>query len=177
MLILVCEPFARLPEWFFSFANPSRDSPQGFSCSRTLREAPETVRHACEAFASPSGGDRESLWFDFPRILSYESFDLFVCGMGEKGVEMVCQPLVRFLWCAVAAAGLASEECLGSRQQRPAPAIFMTMTVGRVYEVLGNDIATHLQAGDIAVESAAHLGTIETTGGTQFAGDETAVLS
>lgn len=63
MLFLVCEPFARLSTSFFSFANPSRDSQRAFWLLRTLREVVNAVRHACEGFASLTGGGRESLWF------------------------------------------------------------------------------------------------------------------
>ena len=64
-LFLVCEPFAKLPERFFSFSNPSRASQRTFWPLRTLREVARAVRHACEVFASITGGGRESfLWFD-----------------------------------------------------------------------------------------------------------------
>ena len=49
------------------------------------------------------------------------------------------------------------------------------MLVGGVDEILGDDAAGHLQAGDIGVETTAHLGAVEAAGGTEVAGNHAAV--
>jgi hypothetical protein len=43
------------------------------------------------------------------------------------------------------------------------------MLVGGVDEILGDDAAGHLEAGDIGIETTAHLGAVEAAGGTQVA--------
>ena len=51
------------------------------------------------------------------------------------------------------------------------------MLVAGIDEVLGDNAARHLQAGNIAVKSAAHLTASETAGIAQFARDEAAVFA
>ena len=48
-------------------------------------------------------------------------------------------------------------------EQGPAPAVFATMFVCGVDEILRNDPASHLQTSDVAIELTTHLWTIETT--------------
>jgi len=53
----------------------------------------------------------------------------------------------------------------------------MSMLVSGIYKVLSNDKAGHLQAGDIAVKLATHLGTVEATSRTQFTSNKAAVFT
>ena len=50
------------------------------------------------------------------------------------------------------------------------------MTVNGIDKVLGDDARRHLQTGDVGVEAAAHLRTVEATGCPQLTGDEASVL-
>ena len=76
----------------------------------------------------------------------------------------------------LAQAGLSSVQLFRGSEQRPSPAIFASVPVSRIDEVLGNDAAGHLQTGDICIEAAAHVGSREAAGGTQFAGNQTALF-
>ena len=67
---------------------------------------------------------------------------------------------------AVTSAGLTAEEVLGGGQQRPTPSVAVAVLVGGIDKVFGDHAAGHLEACDIGVEAAAHLGAVETTGGT-----------
>ena len=78
---------------------------------------------------------------------------------------------------AVALAGVAAEELLGRGEQRPSPAVLVAVLVAGIDEVLGDDAAGHLQAGDVAVEAAAHPGLGESAQASQVTGDEAAVLT
>ncbi len=51
------------------------------------------------------------------------------------------------------------------------------MAVEGVDKVLGDDVAAHLQAGDVGVEPAAHLRPGESAGSPQLAGDEAALFA
>ena len=84
--------------------------------------------------------------------------------------------LSRLLGTVLALASLTTQQTLGSGEQRPAPAVFLSMLVARVDKVLGNDATLHLQAGDIGVEATAHFGPGEATHGTQLTRDEAAVF-
>ena len=91
-------------------------------------------------------------------------------------LEMFKQPLKRCFRSALALARILSVKLFGRGEQRPTPAVFVAVLVSRIDEVLGDDAAGRLQAGDIAVESAAHLRPRETTGSTKLSGNKTAVL-
>ena len=78
---------------------------------------------------------------------------------------------------AVTAAGIAAQQLFGRGEERPSPAVFAVVFIDGIDKVFGDDAAGHLQAGDVAVEAAAHLRTGKATGGPQFTGDEAAVLS
>ena len=78
---------------------------------------------------------------------------------------------------AVTAAGIAAQQLFRCGEERPSPTVFVVVLVDGIDKVFGDDAAGHLQAGDVAVEAAAHLRTGKATGGPQFTGDETAVLS
>ena len=77
---------------------------------------------------------------------------------------------------AATLAGIVTIEQLGGSKQRPPPAVLAAVTVGGIDKVLGDDAGGHLETGDVAVEAAAHLRTVEAAEGAQFAGDEAAVL-
>ena len=77
--------------------------------------------------------------------------------MGDEATE-------GFFWGARTLACLTTVKLLRGGEQRPAPAVFFAMLVGRIDKVFGHDIAAHLQAGDKAVELAAHLRTSKATG-------------
>ena len=83
-------------------------------------------------------------------------------------------PLIRFLWSAIALANLPAIEIFGSIEQRPTPAIFMVMLVARVDEILGYDISCHFQSGEITVKLTSHSLSRETAGSPKFSCDETA---
>ena len=85
------------------------------------------------------------------------------------------ESVIGFLRGAVALTELTTVELFGCGEQRPSPAVFMTVFVGWIDKILGNDIATHLQSGNKAVEPAAHFWTSKATGSTQLTGNHTAV--
>ncbi len=89
---------------------------------------------------------------------------------------MVVHALVRFFGRAFAPASLQSEQAFGGGKQRPAETIFATVLVGRIYKILGNDMARHLKSGDVAVELTAHIRSNKTTGSAQVACYHAAVL-
>ena len=89
---------------------------------------------------------------------------------------MVKQSLIRLLRRPLAAVVISSEQLFRCGQQGPSPAVFLAMLVERIDKILRHDVAAHLQACDIAVELTAHLGPRESAGGTQFTGDEAALL-
>ena len=89
--------------------------------------------------------------------------------MGEETVE-------RLLWGARTLTGLAPHESFWGGEQRPAPAVFAVVFVAGIDEIFRHDATGHLQTGDIAVETAAHLGACESTGGSQFTGDQRPLL-
>ena len=77
--------------------------------------------------------------------------------MGDEATE-------GFFWSTKTLACLTTVKLLRGGEQRPAPAVFFAMLVGRIDKVFGHDIAAHLQTGDEAVELAAHIGTCEAAG-------------
>ena len=89
---------------------------------------------------------------------------------------MLSDEFSRLLRSVVTLAHLLAQKPLGSSEQRPAPAIFLAMTVAGIDEIFGDDAALHLQAGDVGVEAAAHLPSHEPAQGTQFASDKAAML-
>ena len=87
---------------------------------------------------------------------------------------MLENPLIRFLWSAIALANLPAIEVFGSIEQRPSPAIFMIVLVTRIDEILGHDVSRHFQSGEITVKLASHSLARETAGCPKFSRDETA---
>ena len=77
--------------------------------------------------------------------------------MGDEATE-------GFFGGAKTQACLTTVKLLRGGEQRPTPAVFLTMLVGRIDKVFGHDIAAHLQTGDEAVELAAHLRACKATG-------------
>ena len=57
-------------------------------------------------------------------------------------------------------------------EQGPAPAVFATMLVCGIDEILRDDPASHLQTSDVAIELTAHLRTIKATGCSQFTSNQ-----
>ena len=109
--------------------------------------------------------------------LSDEVLKLLVGGMGQESLEVGQNAVVGLLWRTGAVGAVWAKESFWRGEQRPPPAVFVTVLVGGIDEVLSNDEAGHLQAGNIAVELAAHFGAIETAGGTELAGNEAAMLT
>lgn len=87
---------------------------------------------------------------------------------------MLENPLIRFLWSAIALASLPAIEVFGSIEQRPSPAIFVIVLVARVDEILGHDVSRHFQSGEITVKLASHSLARKTAGCPKFSRDETA---
>ena len=86
---------------------------------------------------------------------------------------MLENPLIRFLERMVALARLLATEIFGSVEQRPTPTIFVIVLVTRIDEILGHDIGSHFQSGEITVKLASHSLTRETAGCPKFSCDET----
>lgn len=80
-----------------------------------------------------------------------------------------------FVGCVRAAAGPAAVEAFGCSEERPSPAVAVAVAVAWIDEILGDNAASHLQACDVGIETATHLGSGESTGGTQLAGYHTPV--
>ena len=91
-------------------------------------------------------------------------------------MQVVNDEFARLLGRVFTLACITAKETLGSGEERPAPAVFLSMLVARVDKILGHDAALHLQAGDIGVEATAHFGPGEATHGTQLTRDEAAVF-
>ena len=87
------------------------------------------------------------------------------------------ESLKRVFGCARTLADGFSVEVFGGRQQRPSPAVFAVVLVVRIDEIFGNDVASHLQTGDVAVELAAHLCACEATEVAKFSCDEAAIVA
>ena len=82
---------------------------------------------------------------------------MFVVSVRQELLEVADHALQRFLGCEVAQAGLLAQQLLGGGQQRPSPAVLFAVFVAGIDEVLGDNAASHLQTGDIAVKLTAHL--------------------
>ena len=102
--------------------------------------------------------------------------DLLVGGVGEERPEMGEETVEGFFWGARAGAGGAAMKLLGRGKQRPAPAVFATMLVCWIDEILRDDTTGHLQTSDIAIEAAAHFRPVKTAGCSQLSGDERTLL-
>ena len=72
---------------------------------------------------------------------------------------------------------LTAEQAFGGGEERPTPTVFAVVLVEGIDEVFSDNTTLHLQAGDVAIEAAAHLGACEATGGSELAGDEAAMLA
>ena len=92
------------------------------------------------------------------RRASLQQFkNLFFRCFGQYAVEVCCESAERFLGRAVALAGGAAQLPLGCGEQRPAEAVLVSVLVGGIDKIFGNNVAGHLQAGDKGVELAAHF--------------------
>ena len=96
-------------------------------------------------------------------------------GLWEQPGEVVKNAAVRLVGRTLAEAGLVAVELFGRGQERPSPAVGAAVLVVGVDEIFGHHPAGRLEAGDVGVETAAHLGTGEATGGAQLARDHAAV--
>ena len=108
---------------------------------------------------------------------AYQPPQLFFGSHRLKGSEVGNNELTGLLRGSWTMESVTTHERLGSGEQRPSPAVFPPMLVSGIYKVLGDYQAGHLQAGDVAIKLAAHLGTVEATGRTQFAGNEAAAFA
>ena len=72
---------------------------------------------------------------------------------------------------------LTAEQAFGGGEERPTPTVFAVVLVEGIDEVFSDNTTLHLQAGDVAIEAAAHLGACKATGGSELAGDQTAMLA
>ena len=89
---------------------------------------------------------------------------------------MIEDALIGLLRGAGALAHIAGVELLGGGEQRPAPTILVMVLIDGINKVFGDDPGGHLQTGDVAIELAAHLGTIETASGPQLASNQGSLL-
>ena len=64
----------------------------------------------------------------------------------------------------------------GSCEQGPAPAVFTTMFIRGIDEILRDDPTGHLQTGDVAIKLTSHLRAIKTTGCAQLASNQRTLL-
>ena len=106
---------------------------------------------------------------------TYQFLQLFRRGVGQQRTEVLLQKLPALFGAAVALAGGVAVEAFGGGQQRPAPAVAVAVAVLGIDKILSDNAASHLQARDVAIEAAAHLGTSEATGGAQLARNHTAI--
>ena len=70
--------------------------------------------------------------------------NLFLCSLRTYRLKMSADAVKRLLRRAVASAEVAAIKLFGGGEQRPSPAIFVAVAVGRIDEVLGDDARGHL---------------------------------
>ena len=104
--------------------------------------------------------------------LADQAFYLPFGCMWQKRTEMLPEAVVGLLRGARTMAGFPSVERFGRSEQRPTPAVAVSALIGGIDEILDNNATGHLQMGDVAVEAAAHFGTIEATSCTKFTCNE-----
>lgn len=96
--------------------------------------------------------------------------------MGKQFLEVVSHPLAGLFGGTVGMAAVFTQKGFGSGEQRPSPAILLSVFVLGVDEIFRNDISAHFEPGNVRVKLAAHFCARKAACFAQVAGDHAAVF-